>query len=113
METCLNLLHLKLKLTVYFATDADSTCDHSLALDPPEVIGEYEQTEMVNCTFSDEFHDGLYWEIQNTKMEYEEERSFVELQLELSNWNLKAECKIKQNDSFECSKDLKITVYSK
>lgn len=55
----------------------------------------------------------MYWKLGNTENEKEDENYFIALPVTLSDWNVKAECKIKLNDSFECSKDLQITIYSK
>lgn len=105
---------MKLKLTVYFVTDAESTCDNFLTLSPPEVVGKYLETVMVNCTSLDESHEELCWDADNTVTACEDEGfGTFELSLNMSDWILKAECKIKLNHTFECSKDLKITVYSK
>lgn len=55
----------------------------------------------------------MYWKLGNTEKEKEDEKYFISQLVTLSDWNVKAECKITLNDSFECSKDLEITIYSK
>uniref|UniRef100_A0A3Q4BA76 Ig-like domain-containing protein n=1 Tax=Mola mola TaxID=94237 RepID=A0A3Q4BA76_MOLML len=82
-----------------------------LTLDPPEVIGRYDDIVMVNCTTSYDFHDKMYWKVGQADPIEEEEISFVTLPLTLSNWSLNAKCNININDSIECSKNLEITVY--
>lgn len=105
----------KINLIICPSTDADSACDpelNPLTLDPPEVIREYRDSMIVNCTSSEEDHDQMYWIIGDGVSQREEEMNFISSSLILSDWNLKAECKVKLNDTFECSKDLKITIYS-
>ncbi|KAM6965921.1 vascular cell adhesion protein 1 [Tautogolabrus adspersus] len=81
-----------------------------LTLDPPVVIGEHGETVVVNCSSTYEFHDGMYWRTNNTDSNIEDESFIVEI-LKLSDWNITAECKIRMNDTHECSTDLEITVY--
>lgn len=68
---------------------------------------------MVNCTSSEDDLVEMYWKLGNTEKEKEDEKYFISQLVTLSDWNVKAECKIRLNDSFECSKDLQITIYSK
>ncbi|KAF1379659.1 hypothetical protein PFLUV_G00178320 [Perca fluviatilis] len=100
-------------LTLMFSLcDADSLCPtdlNPLTLDPPEVIKEYKESVLVNCTSTEEDHDGMSWTVGNTASTTERDNSYI--QALLSNWTVTAECKIKLNDTHECSKDLKITVY--
>uniref|UniRef100_A0A3Q3WDL1 Ig-like domain-containing protein n=1 Tax=Mola mola TaxID=94237 RepID=A0A3Q3WDL1_MOLML len=104
----------KFKLSMCPSTEANSTCTtetNPLTLDPPEVIGRYDDIVMVNCTTSYDFHDKMYWKVGQADPIEEEEISFVTLPLTLSNWSLNAKCNININDSIECSKNLEITVY--
>ncbi|XP_034750321.1 intercellular adhesion molecule 1-like [Etheostoma cragini] len=92
--------------------DADNLCPtelNPLTLDPPEVIYGYEKSVLVNCTSKVDNHGGMYWTVGNTDHSMEYNNSYI--QVSLSNWNVKAECKIKLNDTHECSKGLTITVY--
>lgn len=84
-----------------------------LTLDPPEVAGELGDNLEVNCTSSEEIHDGIFWTYSGTESDNEEDKNYKLLILSLSEWNLSAKCTIKLNETFECSKDLKITIYSK
>ncbi|XP_032392823.1 vascular cell adhesion protein 1 isoform X2 [Etheostoma spectabile] len=92
--------------------DADNLCPtdlNPLTLDPPEVIYGYEESVVVNCISTEDNHAGMYWTVGNTDHPVEYDNSSI--QVSLSNWNVKAECKINLTGTYECSKDLKITVY--
>ncbi|XP_034566554.1 intercellular adhesion molecule 5 [Notolabrus celidotus] len=94
--------------------DADIPCPtelNPLTLDPPVVIGEQGESVEVNCTSNEEDHYGMNWRTSNTDSGFEDEKSFVSEFLQLSDWNMSAECRLKLNETFECSKDLEITVY--
>lgn len=94
------------------STDADDECSE-LSLDPPEVVGELREEVLVNCTSSDESHDGIFFKTENNSTDPEEEKSFLLWVLDLNQWDIKAKCMVKLSDNSECSKDLKITVYRK
>ncbi|XP_031168644.1 intercellular adhesion molecule 5 isoform X1 [Sander lucioperca] len=99
-------------ILMFSLCDADRLCPsdiNPLTLDPPEVIKEYEESVFINCTSTEEDHAGMYWTVGNTNSAMEYDNSYI--QAPLSNWDVAAECKIKLNDTHECSKDLKITVY--
>lgn len=102
----LGLLMLMLSLC-----DADSRCHDELTLDPPEVVEEYGVEVMVNCSSDRDEHAGMYWSVENIDDAVEYDNSFTSRLVSMSDWHVKAECKIKLNDTYECSKDLKITVY--
>uniref|UniRef100_UPI0037E7C7FC vascular cell adhesion protein 1 n=1 Tax=Semicossyphus pulcher TaxID=241346 RepID=UPI0037E7C7FC len=91
--------------------DADSTCPAELTLDPPVVVKELGASVEVNCSSTEEDHDGMYWRINNTDSEMEDEKSFVTEFLKLSDWDITAQCRIKMNATFECRRDLEITMY--
>lgn len=98
------------------STDADGECDsehNPLNLDPPEVVGEFGESVLVNCTSSEENHDGIFFEDENIDTDPEEDKNFFLFALTLNQWDMNAKCIVKLNDTFECSKDLKITVYRK
>lgn len=84
-----------------------------LIVNPPEIVGKHGESVLVNCSSLVGDHDGMYWRLGNIDTDMEEEESFVSASVSLSNWNVTAECRIKLNDTHECSKDLEITVYSK
>uniref|UniRef100_A0A3Q3G844 Ig-like domain-containing protein n=1 Tax=Labrus bergylta TaxID=56723 RepID=A0A3Q3G844_9LABR len=93
---------------------ADSSCppeSNPLTLDPPVVVGELGETVGVNCSSVNDNHYGMYWRTRNTDSELEEENSFIAESLQLSDWNTAAECKIKLNETYECSKELEIIMY--
>nr|XP_020496579.1 hemicentin-2 isoform X1 [Labrus bergylta] len=92
----------------------DSSCppeSNPLTLDPPVVVGELGETVGVNCSSVNDNHYGMYWRTRNTDSELEEENSFIAESLQLSDWNTAAECKIKLNETYECSKELEIIMY--
>lgn len=98
------------------STDADSSCPddiNPITLDPPEVIGEYGDTVLVNCSSSEEFHDGLVLKLGNTYHNDNDDEHFVSGPLTLSDWSVTAECRIKLDETLECSRELGITIYSK
>ncbi|XP_070704041.1 intercellular adhesion molecule 1 [Pempheris klunzingeri] len=114
------LLRMLGALVLMFALRADSgsSCPpelNPLTLDVPMVIGRHGEDVLVNCTSTEEDHDGIYWSIRNTTGTYdtgiEDEKRFNLLLLSLSDWNLTAECKIKLRSSYECSENLEIIVY--
>lgn len=55
----------------------------------------------------------MFWTIGSTESKHEDEKNFDLLTLPLSDWNMTAKCTVKLSETFECSKDVKITVYSK
>lgn len=82
-------------------------------LDTPEIVGELREEMLVNCSTPEDSPDAIFWTIGSTESEHEDEKNFKFLILSLSDWNMTAKCTVKLNQTFECSKDLKITVYSK
>uniref|UniRef100_A0AAQ6AD23 Ig-like domain-containing protein n=1 Tax=Amphiprion ocellaris TaxID=80972 RepID=A0AAQ6AD23_AMPOC len=71
---------------------------------------EYGTEVLVNCT-STVLHDGMYWRVRNESFVIEVQENFIGQSVLLSDWNVTAECKIKLNESHECSKELEITTY--
>lgn len=88
-----------------------STCpeeDNPLSLDPAEVVKQNGEMVSLNCTSTVDAHEGMYWtDGINKTMETQLNSIVAEV-----DWDV-ATCKIKLKNSFECSKDLKITTYSK
>ncbi|XP_029946283.1 hemicentin-2 isoform X3 [Salarias fasciatus] len=79
-------------------------------LRPPEVIKEYGHSLVVNCSSNtEEEYEGLYWRVGNRA--FEEDWGSVELDLSLLNYDMNVQCRMKLNESYECSTDLEITVY--
>ncbi|CAJ1075293.1 intercellular adhesion molecule 5 [Xyrichtys novacula] len=105
---------LGLLLLMILLCDADSLCTDIITLDPPAVIGERGEFVEVNCSSTEVDHVGMYWRKSNSSSEdSEDEKSFIAEFLQLSDWNLTAECIVMLNDSFKCSKELEITIYNK
>ncbi|XP_041672872.1 intercellular adhesion molecule 5 [Cheilinus undulatus] len=96
-------------ILMIYLCDADGTCP--LTLTPPVVIGEHGESVMVNCSSTLLDHEGLYWKIRNIVSDLEEDENVISESLELADWNMTAECKIKLTKTAECSKDLEIIVY--
>lgn len=84
-----------------------------LTLDPHQVIAEYGQEVEINCTNSDTDSEGMYWKVGNVDSAWQYEQNYFLKSLTLSQWNIKAECIAVLNDTFECSKDVDIIIYSK
>lgn len=83
-------------------------------MDPPEIITEYGGIPViVNCTIRLGDHNGLYWKVGNESFDIEDEEMFVSHLVPVSDWNVTAECKMKFNESYECSKELKVILFSK
>lgn len=80
-------------------------------MDPPKIIGEYEESVFVNCTNKDDDHYGMQWRAGGESSGEENEKSYVEWNITLSKWNLTAECNVLLNENSGCTKELEITVY--
>ncbi|XP_041813424.1 intercellular adhesion molecule 5 isoform X2 [Chelmon rostratus] len=100
-------------MLMFLLCDADSLCPSELnpVLDPPHVIGEYGTSVLVNCTSPDDNHEGMYWRVDETTSDTEDEEGFISKMLSLSDWNVTAECRIQLNVSSECSEGLEITIF--
>ncbi|XP_073350364.1 vascular cell adhesion protein 1 [Pagrus major] len=110
----LPLRMLGLLMLMILLCDADGSCPNDINpvnLHPPEVIGEYNGTVFLNCSSSEEYHDGLYLELGNTTHHVGDDKGFVSGLLSLSDWNATAKCRVKLNKTLECSKDFGITIY--
>lgn len=92
--------------------DGDDTCHTLLMLDTPEIVGELREEMLANCSTPEDSPDAIFWTIGSTESKHEDEKNFNLLILPLSDWNMTAKCTVKLNETFECSKDLKITVYN-
>lgn len=55
----------------------------------------------------------MYWRVDETTSDTEDEEGFISKMLSLSDWNVTAECRIQLNVSSECSEGLEITIFSK
>lgn len=84
-----------------------------MTLDPPEVVGTLGDDLLVNCTTSEESPEAVSWMYDGIENTNEDGKNFHTLVLPLSQWNTSARCTVKLNETLECSKGLKITMYSK
>ncbi|XP_030592530.1 intercellular adhesion molecule 1-like [Archocentrus centrarchus] len=95
--------------------DAGSTCtieDSPLILHPRRIIEEYGGNPVsVNCTSESDNHNGMYWTVGNESSPIEKEEPLISYSVPLSDWDVKAECKIKLNESYECSRKLKVILF--
>ncbi|XP_036944946.1 intercellular adhesion molecule 5 isoform X2 [Acanthopagrus latus] len=110
----LSLRMLGILMLMFLLCDADSLCPDSinpLRLDPPEVIGKYGDTVLVNCSSSEEYLDGMVLKLGNTNHNDDDDENFISESLSLSDWSVKAECRINLNETVECSRELGITIY--
>lgn len=99
--------------SVCVSIDADSTCPtelNPLSLEPPEIIAKYGESVDVNCTSTEDDHDGMHW---TGDSEIEEDEYYIFKTLNMSDWKMTAQCRIKLTTGVTCSKDLQITIYSK
>lgn len=72
----------------------------------PEVVVEYGETVELNCSSTSEDDLDVFWQIG-----MEETLSYIKVPV--TKWDIKAECVIQLNDSFPCSNEVNIVVYSK
>lgn len=77
------------------------------------VIGQQGESPEVNCSSTMADHYGMYWRVGNKDSDFEDDKSFIPQTLTLSDWDTKAECRIQLNETFECSKEVEVIVYSK
>lgn len=101
-----------LNMFFFFFLKVSASAQCPLTLDPPVLVQHLGKSSDVNCSSIDEYHDGMYWIYNNTK-EPEEMNAFTILSIPHINWDTQARCEIKLNETYKCSKDLQITVYSK
>uniref|UniRef100_A0A8C6KY14 Ig-like domain-containing protein n=1 Tax=Nothobranchius furzeri TaxID=105023 RepID=A0A8C6KY14_NOTFU len=94
------------------STDAGNTCPLSLnpliVVDPPVV--EFGDHVYVNCSTEEEFEE-ITLMLGNTQTKNEEFDNVAFSFAKMTDWDMKSECKIKLNNSFECSKELDIILY--
>ncbi|XP_072299949.1 neural cell adhesion molecule 2 [Eucyclogobius newberryi] len=94
-------------LLLLTALDLFTACP--LILNHPELI-ELGKEALVNCTTTAEGHRGMNLTSGN-ETSFEDSTSFVLLSIPLVDFDTKAKCTIKLNDTFECSKDLRLNLY--
>ncbi|XP_029692098.1 hemicentin-2 isoform X2 [Takifugu rubripes] len=103
-----NMSHLRRMLgfliLMFLQCEADKSCSPGLINLDPEVVVEYGETVVLNCTSTSEDDLDVFW-----KIGMEEELSYVEVPG--TKWDMKAECVIQLNDSFQCSNEVNIVVY--
>lgn len=90
--------------------DVSTACP--LILQPPELVQEFGEETLVNCTTTADGHRGIYWTYGN-KTEREDVNSFIVLPILSTDWNTQANCTIKLSDTSECSEELKVKAYQK
>lgn len=104
-------LRMLVLLMLLLLHDADSSCpseSNPLILDP--VIGEYGSNAKVNCYSTNWDHEGITLSVGNHNVSSEDGKN-CSTDVQLKDWNMKAECKIKLNNSTECIKEVEITAY--
>ncbi|XP_029293945.1 cell adhesion molecule 2 isoform X3 [Cottoperca gobio] len=110
----LPLRMLGLLMLMFSLCDADSCCPpdtNPLTLDVPKVIKKYGESVFINCSSTEEYHNGMYWRVGNKDYAMELDYSYISWSVSLSAWNVTAECRIKLDDGQECSKELEISLY--
>ncbi|XP_054463674.1 vascular cell adhesion protein 1-like [Anoplopoma fimbria] len=107
----LPLRMLGLLMLMFSLCDAESRCPTEVTLDPPEVLAEYGTLVRVNCSSAGKEHDGMNWRVGDTDHPIEYDNYYVLQSLNLSDFFVTAECRIKWNETHECSQGLKINVY--
>lgn len=100
------LLNIKCSSTVNLSTEADKTCSPDLIVLDPQVVVEYGGTVVLNCTSTSQDELDVFWKIGT-----EDKLSCIEVPV--TKWDMKAVCIIQLNDSFQCSNEVDIIVYSK
>lgn len=98
---------------IFSQCGTESTCPSHLdplILEPAGVVEAYGNTLSVKCSTTVEEHDAIYWVVGD--IVEDEDNDYVYHNLSLSDYNMTAQCRIKLNESHECSKDLEITVYN-
>lgn len=107
----------KILLYIFFlSTDAGNTCPpeiNPLILDPPVVITEYGKNTNVICTDLENGGREMTLVLGNERAQSKGLESSVSITASLTDWNAKGECKIKLDESTECSEEIEIIVYSK
>uniref|UniRef100_UPI003AAC59FB intercellular adhesion molecule 5 n=1 Tax=Centroberyx gerrardi TaxID=166262 RepID=UPI003AAC59FB len=110
----LPLRMLGLLILMLFHCAADSVCppeSNPLTLDPPEVMVEHGQSFQVNCSTTLD-HEMIFWRDENGIIDVEEDMEFITLMVaNMSDWDVQPQCKIKIDETHECSKDLLLTIY--
>lgn len=98
--------HQILFFLIYLSTDADRICTPDLITMNSQVVAEYGETVILNCTSPSEDYQDLF-----LKTDIEEIRNYFEVAV--TKWNMKVECVIQLNHSFECKQEFDMVVYSK
>lgn len=90
--------------------DLSTACP--LILQPPQLVLEFGEPAVANCTTTLDGHSGMFWTYGNESYP-EDLGSFTILEKTHIDWNTPAKCTIKLNDTEYCSKDLEIKVYKR
>uniref|UniRef100_A0A669EDJ5 Ig-like domain-containing protein n=1 Tax=Oreochromis niloticus TaxID=8128 RepID=A0A669EDJ5_ORENI len=111
----LSVRMLSFFILIFSLCDADSICppeDNPLILSPHEIIEEYGGNPVtVNCSTTLAKHKGMYFTVGNETSHIIEEQMNISQSVSLSDWNVKIKCKVKLNESHECSKDLQVITF--
>ncbi|XP_056870366.1 intercellular adhesion molecule 5 isoform X1 [Takifugu flavidus] len=91
-------------ILMFLQCEADKSCSPDLINLDPEVVVEYGEIVVLNCTSTFEDDLDVFW-----KIGMEEKLSYVEVPV--TKWDMKVECVIQLNDSFQCSNEVNIVVY--
>lgn len=82
-----------------------------LTLQPSALVVQYGHAVDVNCSSSLDIHSGMRWDTPYKDTTWEDD-AFVTWNLnQLLDWDVRAECKIRLNDSYQCIQNLDVTVY--
>lgn len=93
---------------IHLSTDADRICTPDIC-PIPQVVAEYGETVILNCTNPPEDYEDLFLKTETEKMK----NPFNYFEVSVTKWDMKVELVIQMNDSDECKQEVKIVVYSK
>ncbi|XP_068575156.1 intercellular adhesion molecule 5 [Cebidichthys violaceus] len=108
IASMLPLRMLGLLVLMFSLCDADSGCSRELTLDPPEVLAEYGESVIVNCSSAENDYERFYWRVGSTEFPVE---NSVPMSFNLTDWNVTVECILSKQNDTECRKELTITLY--
>ncbi|KAM4534927.1 hemicentin-1 [Fundulus diaphanus] len=99
--------------TISVSRGADLTCTQmrdSLILDTPEII-QYGTEVSANCSTTEEEFEEMTLQLGNTTCKSSQQNATVSCVAPVFGLEMTAVCKIRLNDTLECSKKVEITVY--
>lgn len=106
------LLHTALRSLLLLTALLDVSTACPLTLQPPELVQEFGEVTVVNCTTEADSHRGLYW-TYGKETQKEDVYSFVVMEISPTDWKTQANCTIKLNLTYECSEELKVAAYKR